>query len=305
LRALIAILSVAVLGLVAGCLVAGCSAPASLPRPYGASTAKLGESITLLGWNLSVSNLRFESNYVLVDVDGAPSEQGKPHAKQEDIRFGLYGAVAHPIETYGLGSCSGIASLTISPLSAPNPDRLTGTVCVGPLDDQSAVRGVYLYSPRDRITGTTAAYPVAFPVGVLPTNRSDTGVIVQSSSVEAWRADGTMVTQASLGDPGVFNGNGYMLLGLDISAIKAQYSDESANRGGPLMVVVAPTLPPGQGLSHACAVYGSSVLVLPDAKLDAVQLKASLCTQGDINEALLYATLSLVGTHAAVWISRD
>lgn len=261
--------------------------------------------MALLGWNLSVSNLRFESGHVLVDVDGAPSEQGKPHAKPEDIRFGVYGAVAHPVETFGLGSCSGIASLTISPLSAPNPDRLVGTVCLGPLDDQSAVRGVYLYSPRDRITGTTAAYPVAFPVGLLPTNRSDTGVVVQSSSVEAWRADGTMVTQASLGDPGVFNGNGYMLLGLDISAIKAQYSDGSANRGGPLMVVVSPTLPAGQGLSHACAVYGSSVLVLPDAKLDAVQLKASLCTQGDINEALLYATLSLVGTHAAVWISRD
>jgi hypothetical protein len=101
------------------------------------------------GWNLSVSNLRFESDHVLVDVDGAPSEQGKPHAKPEDIRFGLYGAVAHPIETYGLGSCSGIASLTISPLSAPNPDRLTGTVCVGPLNDHSAVRGVYLYSPRE------------------------------------------------------------------------------------------------------------------------------------------------------------
>jgi hypothetical protein len=299
LRAVIAALSVAALG-----FVAGCSAPARQPGPYGASTAKLGESIALLGWNLSVSNLRFESDYVLVDVDGAPSEQGKPHATPDDIRFGLYGAVAHPIETYGLGSCSGIASLTISPLSAPNPDRLTGTVCVGPLNDQSAVRGVYLYSPRDRITGTTAAYPVAFPVGLLPTNRSDTGVIVKSNSVEAWRADGTVVTQASLGDPGVFNGNGYMLLGLDISAIKAQYNDESANRG-PLMVVVAPTLPPGQGLSHACAVYGSSVLVLPDAKLDAVQLKASLCTQGEINEALLYATLSVVGTHAAVWISRD
>jgi hypothetical protein len=304
---LIAILLVAGC-LVAGCLVAGCSAPARQPKPYGASAAKLGESMALLGWNLSVSNLRFESDYVLVDVDGAPSEQGKPHAKPEDIRFGLYGAVAHPIETYGLGSCAGVASLAISPLSlllvGNNPDRLTGTVCVGPLNDQSAVRGVYLYSPRDRITGTTAAYPVAFPVGLLPTNRNDTGVTVHSSSVEAWRADGTMVTQASLGDPGVFNGNGYMLLGLDISAIKAQYNDESANRG-PLMVVVAPTLPPGQGLSHACAVYGSSVLVLPDAKLDAVQLKASLCTQGEINEALLYATLSVVGTHAAVWISRD
>jgi hypothetical protein len=294
LRVLIAVLSIAV-------VAAGCSAPQ--PPPYGASTAKLGESMALLGWNVSVSNLRWESGHVLVDVDAASS--APVHAKPEDIRFGLYGTVAHPIEADGLGSCSGIASLAISPLSAPNPDRLTGTVCLGPLDDRSAVRGVYVYSPRDRITGTTAAYPVAFPVGVLPTNRTDTGVTVKSTSVEAWRADGAVVTQASLGDPGVFSGNGYMLVGLDISAIKAQYSDESARRGGPLMVVVAPSLPSGQGLSHACTVYGSSVLVLPDAKLAAVHVNASLCTQGDINEALLYATLSVVGTHAAVWLSRD
>ncbi len=299
-RVLIAMLSVAVLG-----VAAGCSTPDRQPHAYGASTAKMGESVKLLGWNMSVANLRWESGHVLVDVDAAASEQGKPHAKPEDIRFGLYGAVAHPIETDGLGSCSGIASLSISPLSAPNPDRLTGTVCLGPQDDQRAVRGVYVYSPRDRMAGTTAAYPVAFPVGVLPTNRTDTGVTVKTASVEAWRADGTMVTQTSLGDPAIFSGNGYMLLGLNISAIKQQYDDESAQRGGPLMVVVAPTLPAGQGLSHACAAYGSSLLVLPDAQLDAVQLNASLCTQGDINEALLYATLSLVGTHAAVWISRE
>jgi hypothetical protein len=296
LRVLIAVLSIAV-------IAAGCSTPR--PLPYGASTAKLGESIALLGWNMSVSNLRWDSGHVLVDVDAAPSEKGNAHAKPQDIRFGLYGTLAHPIEADGLGSCSGMASLAISPLSAPNPDRLTGTVCLGPLDDQSAVRGIYVYSPRDRITGTTAAYPVAFPVGVLPTNRTDTGVTVKSTSVEAWRADGAVVTQASLGDPGVFSGNGYMLLGLDISAIKAQYSDESARRGGPLMVVVAPSLPSAQALSHACTVYGSSVLVLPDAKLGAVDVNASLCTQGDINEALLYATLSVVGTHAAVWLSRD
>jgi hypothetical protein len=300
LRVLIAVLSVAV-------VAAGCSTPP--PLPYGASTAKLGESMALLGWNMSVSNLRWESGHVLVDVDAALSGKGNAHAKPEDIRFGLYGTIAHPIEANGLGSCSGIASLAISPLSvsplsAPNPDRLTGTVCLGPLDDQSAVRGVYVYSPQDRIAGTTAAYPVAFPVGVLPTNRNDTGVTVKSTSVEAWRADGAVVTQASLGDPSL-TGNGYMLLGLDISAIKAQYSDESARRGGPLMVVVAPSLPSGQALSHACTVYGSSVLALPDAKLGAVHLNASLCTQGEINEALFYATLSVVGTHAAVWISRD
>ena len=41
------------------------------------------------------------------------------------------------------------------------------------------------------------------------------------------------------------------------------------------------------------------MLVLPDASRDAVQVRASLCTQGEINAALLYATVSLVGTHAA------
>jgi hypothetical protein len=296
LRALIAMLVIAVLG-----VGTGCSRPEPPAGPYGAATARLGESVALLGWNMSVSNMRWDSGHVLVDVDAAPSEQGKPHAKPQDIRFGLYGALAHPLETNGLGSCGDVASLAISPLSAPNRDRLSGTVCVGPLDNQSAVRGVYVYSPVDRITGTAAAYPAAFPVGVLPTNRSDTGVTVSTGSVEAWRADGAMVTAASLGDPGVFTGNGYMLLGLNISAIKAQYTDESAGRHGPLMVVVSPALPPGQGLSQACARYGSSVLVLPDASLDAVQVNASLCTQGEINEALLYATLSVVGTHAAVW----
>lgn len=297
-RALIA--SIAVLA-----AVAGCSSPSPAPKPYGAQTAKIGESIALLGWNISIANLRWEQGRVLVDVDAAPAEQGKPHAKAEDMRFGLYGALAHPIETDGLGSCNQVASLAISPLSATNPDRLTGTVCLGPLENQSSVRGVYVYSPRDRIPNTTAAYPVAFPVGILPTNRNDTGITVKSTSVEAWRADGAMLTPASLGDPAVFSGNGYMLLGLEISAIKQQYDDESARRGGPLMVVVTPTLPAEQGLSRACATYGASVLVLPDAKLDSVRVDTSLCTQGEINQAVLYATLSVIGTHAAVWINRD
>ena len=39
------------------------------------------------------------------------------------------------------------------------------------------------------------------------------------------------------------------------------------------MVLVAPTLP-GKGLSHACSVYGASLLVLPDASLDAVSVRA-------------------------------
>ena len=62
------------------------------------------------------------------------------------------------------------------------------------------------------------------------------------------------------------------------------------------MVLVAPTLP-GKGLSYACSVYGASLLVLPDASLDAVAVRASLCTQGEINQALLYATV-VGGRHA-------
>lgn len=52
------------------------------------------------------------------------------------------------------------------------------------------------------------------------------------------------------------------------------------------MVLTAPTLP-GCGLSHACSVYGASVLVLPEASREGVQVRASLCTQGEINAALL------------------
>jgi hypothetical protein len=67
---------------------------------------------------------------------------------------------------------------------------------------------------------------------------------------------------------------------------------------------VTPTLPP-PGLSHACDVYGSSALVLPEASRAAVQVRVSLCTQGEINEALLYATVSMIGTHAALWTTRE
>lgn len=91
-----------------------------------------------------------------------------------------------------------------------------------------------------------------------------------------------------------------MLLGLQISGIAERYRDDSAQRGGPMMVVVAPTLPP-PGLSAACSTYGASVLVLPDSSLDSVRVDASLCTQGEINAAVLYATVSVVGTHAALW----
>jgi hypothetical protein len=266
-------------------------------------TARLGESLAVLGWNTSMSNLRWQDNYVLVDVDAVPTDPAKPRADPREVRFGLYGALAHPMEATGIGSCDNVKNVVIQSLSAPGGKRLTGTVCLGPLADRSAVRGVYLYSPRDRIADTVAAYPAAFPVGVLPTKENDTGMVVKTSSVAAWRADGTQLTQASLGDPAAFTGSGYMLVGLDADTIAAKYRDDSAARGGPMMLLAAPTLPP-PGLSPACSDYGSSVLMLPEASLDAVHVSASLCTQGDINQALLYATVSVVGTHAAVWTTR-
>ncbi len=295
---------VALVACLAVCLV-GCSSSNNPVRPYGAQGARIGESLALLGWNMAVSNLRWDGDYVLIDVSAAvasPADPKAPHAKSEDIRFGLYGALAHPMESTGLGSCDA-AMTTVhdipSPLSAP-PDRLTGTVCLGPLKDRSQVRGVYAYSPRDRIPNTSAAYPAAFPVGLLPTNGNDTGLVVKTVSLSAWRADGTPVTKPQLGDSGAFLGNGYMLLGLEADAIADRYRDDSAKRGGPLMLLASPTLP-GRGLNPACAAYGSSVLVLPLASLDSVHLNASLCTQGEINEALLYATVAIDGTHAGVW----
>ncbi len=283
-----------------------CSNPHPAARPYGAQGARLGEALALLGWNMSLSNLRWDGDYVLVDVDASPASAKGPHAKPEDIRFGLYGALAHPMEATGLGSCDSTTTRlrdVPAPLSAP-PDRLTGTVCLGPLNDRSQVRGVYGYSPRDRIPNSSSAYPVAFPVGLLPTNPNDSGgLAVKTASLSAWRADGTPVTKAQLGDPGAFTGNGYMLLGLEATAVAARYRDESVQRGGPMMLLASPTLP-GRGLNPACAAYGSSVLILPDASLDAVHVNASLCTQGEINDALLYATLAIDGTHAGVWTQR-
>ena len=294
---------------IAACVVAclaGCSSTNQPVRPYGAQGARLGESLALLGWNMSVSNLRWDGDYVLVDVDASPASAKDPHAKADEIRFGLYGALAHPMEAAGLGSCdsakTGVRDVT-APLTAPR-DRLTGTVCLGPLKDRSQVRGIYGYSPRDRIPDSSAAYPVAFPVGLLPTNANDSGgLAVKTASLSAWRVDGTPVTKTQLGDPGAFTGNGYMLLGLEATAIAARYRDESVKRGGPMMLLASPTLP-APGLNPACAAYGSSVLILPDASLDAVHVNASLCTQGEINDALLYATLAIDGTHAGVWTQR-
>lgn len=298
-RAVVALL----LALITTAALVSCSdePPAS---PYATEGATIGESLAVLGWNVSTSNLRFDGDYVLIDVDASPSQAGGQHARADSLRFGLYGALAHPIESTALGSCSGVTNLSLQPAVSPNPDKVSGTVCLGPLRDQTQVRGVYVYSPQDRIPGTIAAYGASFPVGLSPTGDTETGVVVKSTSVDAFEADGSQLMPAALGEPTAFNGNGYMLLGLDVSGLASRYREDSIRRGGPLMVQVTPTLP-GKGLSYACSVYGASLLVLPDSSLDAVSVRGSLCTQGEINQALLYATVALVGTHAGLWMKSE
>ncbi|GAA2542127.1 hypothetical protein [Mycolicibacterium diernhoferi] len=285
-------------------LLAGCAGSDDQRGPWGAQQATIGESLSILGWNVSVSNLRFEGDRVLIDVDAAVADEGAEHAAPESLRFGLYGALAHPIEADAVGGCASATDLSLRPVTAADPQRLSGTACLGPLRDQSQVRGVYLYSPQDRIPQTTVAYAAAFPVGLAPTNPADTGLTLRSTSVDAFRADGSQLAPTALGDPQAFTGNGYMLLGLSIDGLAQRYEDDAVARGGPLMVLTAPTLP-GAGLSHACSVYGSSLLVLPDAARDAVSIRASMCTQGEINAALLYPSVSVVGTRAALWTTGD
>ena len=50
---------------------------------YGAGTARIGESLAVLGWNTSVSNLRWQDDYVLVDVDAAPDRPGETARRPE------------------------------------------------------------------------------------------------------------------------------------------------------------------------------------------------------------------------------
>ncbi len=284
-------------------MIAACSGSDDTAGPYGTQQAKVGESLSILGWNVSVANLRFEGDQVLVDVDAAVAEEGGAHAPAESLRFGLYGALAHPIEANAIGGCASAPDLSLQPITARDPQRLSGTACLGPIRDQSQVRGVYMYSPQDRMPKTTVAYAAAFPVGLAPTSTTETGLSMRSTSVDAFKADGSQLAPTALGDPEAFSGNGYMLLGLSIDGLAERYEDDSKARGGPLMVLTGPTLP-GSGLSHACSLYGSSLLVLPDAARDAVAIRASMCTQGEINAALLYPSVSLVGTHAALWTTE-
>lgn len=298
-RSLIALISAVAVAGAAACSGSGAAGP------YGAQGARIGSALTVLGWEMTLSNLRWEVDYALVDVKAQVADAPNtptPHAAAGDLRFGVYGTPAHPIEATGLGSCKALGELVPAPLSAKEPDRLNGTVCVGPIKERSAVRGMYVYSPADRIKDTTVAYAAAFPVGLAPVNPGDTGLQLTTQGVAAYRADGLPLAPAALGDPKAFTGAGYMMLNLSVDAVATQYRDDAKTRGGPLMLIAGPSTPmPGLGVD--CVAAGSSVLILPEASLNSVHVPTSLCTHGEINAALLYPSVSVVGTHAAVWTS--
>lgn len=268
--------------------------------PYGAASTPMGQAQTLLGWDMTLKNLRWEVDHVLIDVTAKLGNADSAHAAPADLRFGIYGTPAHPVEATGLGSCDALGELTPTPLTGAEPDQLNGTVCLGPLKERSAVRGIYAYSPADRIKDTTVAYGAAFPVGLPPINPYDTGLTLTAQGVAAFRADGIPLDPSALGDAKAFSGNGYMILSLSVDAVAGQYRDDAVARGGPLMLVAGPAAPM-RGLGPDCLAAGSSVLILPEASLNSVHVPTSLCTHGEINTALLYASVSVVGTHAAVW----
>jgi hypothetical protein len=78
-RALIAVLAAIVM------VASACSGDSARVHPYSTQAATIGESLSVLGWNISVTNLRFDADYVLVDVDASPSQKDAPHAKPEEI----------------------------------------------------------------------------------------------------------------------------------------------------------------------------------------------------------------------------
>ena len=102
-------------------LASACSGDTEAANPYGAQTASIGESLAMLGWNISVSNLRVDGDYVLIDVDASPTRPAEPMPNPKDVRFGLYGALAHPIEATAVGSCRDVTNLGMQPLSARGP----------------------------------------------------------------------------------------------------------------------------------------------------------------------------------------
>jgi hypothetical protein len=85
LRAPIAVMAAIVM------VASACSGNDARAHPYSAQSAAIGESLSILGWNISVTNLRFDADYVLVDVDASPSQK---EARTPNSRTSASGSTA-------------------------------------------------------------------------------------------------------------------------------------------------------------------------------------------------------------------
>ena len=98
---------------------AACSGAGHRDQVYGARTARLGESLAVLGWNASVSNLRWQDDYVLVDVDAAPTDPAKSMPILATSASAYTVRSAHPMEATGIGSCDNVKNVVIQRFPHP------------------------------------------------------------------------------------------------------------------------------------------------------------------------------------------
>ena len=148
--------------------------------PTARRRAAIGESLAVLGWNMSVSNLRFDGDYVLFDVDASPT---KPTARTPSPK------------TSGSASTARwrIRSRPTRSAAARDVTNLRVQPAVGadarPAHRHGVSRARCATSPRcaastctRRRTGSPAPRsptPRRFPVGLPPTNENDTGLVGQ------------------------------------------------------------------------------------------------------------------------------
>ncbi len=255
---------------------------------------------------MSVSNLRFDGDNVLIDVDASPSGDGA-HADPKDLRFGLYGALAHPLEAPALGGCRDVTDLGVQPLSAPTPGEAHG---------HGVSRAACATSPRcAAFTSIRRSDRMRGHHDVLCRCVSRRAAADQRERHRAFAQDhqrGRVPRGRRHARPDRARrprtrspASGYMLLGLEIAGLAARYRDESkrARRSDD----------GGGGADAACAravaTHATSTVrrcwCCPTRRWTRSSVRASLCTQGDINAALLYPTVSVIGTHAGLWTTEN
>ena len=91
------------------------------------ASSEAKDNLTVKGW---VRTRRDSKGFSFLELNDGSSLAG----------LQVVVALAHPIEANALGGCKDVTSLALQRLSATTPDRLTGTVCLGPQRDAVQVR---------------------------------------------------------------------------------------------------------------------------------------------------------------------